>query len=178
MNTKISTRSLARGAILLALCVAVQQFKNVSQFITGPLVNTILILSALMVGLWGGVIIACLSPLLAFLIAPSAVLQAVPVMIPIIMVGNVLIVLAAYAAREGETVQMGIALVIGSVLKALFLWLATTYFAIPVFGSQLPDQMKAMMGAMFSYNQLITALIGSVLVLLVWWKLKEIIHRA
>ena len=41
------TRFLTRTALLLALCVVVQQFKTVSQFITGPLVNLILLLAAL-----------------------------------------------------------------------------------------------------------------------------------
>ena len=65
------TRMLTRTALLLALCVVVQQFKTVSQFITGPLVNLILLLAALAVGLGSGLCIAVLSPILAFLIAPS-----------------------------------------------------------------------------------------------------------
>jgi hypothetical protein len=94
------TKFVTRTAILLALCLVVQQFKTLSQFITGPLVNVILIIAALAVGLWSGLIIAVLSPVIAFFIAPSPVMKLVPQLMIMIMLGNSLIVLLAWLFRE------------------------------------------------------------------------------
>ena len=175
MKQKFTARVLARAAILLALCVVVQQFKSLSQFITGPLVNAILILAGLTVGLWGGICIAILSPLLAFLIAPSPVLQAVPMMLPIIAIGNIIMVVASYMVKNATNIKLGISLAVASVVKGAFMGLTTIYVIIPIFGQNLKAPMVATMSATFSYTQTITAAIGSALVLLVWWKLKNII---
>lgn len=175
MKQKFTAKIIARAAILLALCVVVQQFKSISQFITGPIVNAILILSGLTVGLWGGVLIAILSPLLAFLISPSPVLQAAPMMIPIIMVGNIIMVVAPYIMKNSSNIKLGISLAVGSIVKGAFMGLTTIYLIIPFFGASLKPPMITAMTSMFSYFQTITAAIGSALVLLVWWKLKNII---
>ncbi len=51
---KLSTRQLAQTALLLAICIASQFFKNLSVYITGPVVNTTIIIAVLAVGLWSG----------------------------------------------------------------------------------------------------------------------------
>lgn len=168
--TKLSVKFITRTALLLALCVVVQQFKNLSQYITGPLVNTILIIAALAVGLWSGIAIAVLSPILAFLISPSPVMKLVPQIIPVIMLGNVIIVLFSYFFKKRNLI---IGLALGSVCKAGFLWLGVSYFIIPVFGSALKEPQKVTLTAMFSYNQLITAVIGSIIAYLLWLRLKK-----
>ncbi|MDD3429777.1 MAG: ECF transporter S component [Oscillospiraceae bacterium] len=163
---------VTRTAVLLALCVAVQQFKSLSQFITGPLVNAILIIAALAVGLWSGIAIAVLSPVLAFLISPSPIMQAVPQLIPVIMVGNAIIVVCVYVLRNQKYWWAGLAL--GSVLKAGFLALAVKAFIIPTFGGNLVEKQITALGLMFSYNQLITAAIGSVIAGLLWLRLHKV----
>ncbi|NLO47493.1 MAG: ECF transporter S component [Clostridiales bacterium] len=164
------TKFVARTAILLALCLVVQQFKTLSQFITGPLVNLILIIAALAVGLWSGVIIAVLSPVAAFLITPSPVLRLVPQLIIMIMFGNVLIVLFTWLFREKK---LWIGLAIGSVLKAGALTLSLHFIIFPFFGDVLKEPQRIALSAMFSYNQLITAAIGSLICVLIWPRLKK-----
>ena len=165
------TKFVVRTAVLLALCVAVQQFKSVSQFITGPLVNLILILAVLAVGLWGGVAIAVLSPLMAALISPAPVMKLVPQMVPLIMVGNLVLVVCIHLLRE-KKLWMGLAL--GTLLKPAALALGVQLVVLPFFGTALNDMQRAMVTAMFSYNQVITAAIASVICLLVWPRLHKV----
>ncbi len=167
---KISVQILTRSALLLALCVAVQQFKVLSQFITGPLVNAILIIAVLYVGLWSGLAIAVLSPLFALLINPAPIMQLVPQMGAIIALGNIIIVLGTYLFKNRSLIA---GLVVGSVLKAAALWAGISLLVIPVYGQMLKAPQKAALTAMFSYNQLITAIIGSLIAYLVWSRLKN-----
>ena len=99
---QLYTRVITRPALLLALCVVVQQFKNLSQFITGPLVNLILMVAAMAVGLGSGLCIAVLSPILAFLIAPSALMQLMPQLIALVAAGNAVLVVCAWALRKQQ----------------------------------------------------------------------------
>ena len=163
---------LTKTALLLALCVAVQQFQGLSQFFTGPLVNAILIIAGLAAGLWGGLAIAVLSPVLAYLIAPQPILQNLPQMIIVIMIGNAVMVIAAYVFRNK---YLPAGLVVGSIVKTGFLWLAVSYLVLPLFGQALPEKMKSALTATFSINQLYTALIGNVLAYLIWRIVKKAI---
>ena len=64
-NTKTSSslKTLCRTAIFLALLIAVQFVtRSMGQYVTGSLVNLILIASGLMCGLWGGLAVAVLCP--------------------------------------------------------------------------------------------------------------------
>lgn len=161
---KISVRQLTYAALLLALCVGAQQLKGFSQYVTGPLVNATLILAALLAGLWGGLAIAVLSPVFAFLIAPFPIVQAVPQMLPLIMLGNVVIALCAGLLREKKRLPLGLTfgLALGAVLKPLTLFLGVRFVILPYFAAGLPAPMKTMLTAMFSVNQLVTAAVGSV----------------
>ena len=53
---KFTTRGLVQTGLLLAVCIASQFFKNLSVYLTGPIVNTTIILAVLAVGLWSGIL--------------------------------------------------------------------------------------------------------------------------
>lgn len=163
-------RLITRTAVLLALCVAVQQFKTLSQFITGPLVNVILILAALAVGLWGGAAVAVLSPLMAALISPAPIMKLVPQIVPLIMLGNLTMVLCVWLLRE-KKLWMGMGL--GCLLKPAVLALGVQLIILPFFGGALNDMQRTMVTAMFSFNQVITAVIGSAICLVLWPRLSK-----
>ena len=162
---KISTKQIALTAMFLALLIAVQQFKNLSTLITGPFVNAILIITTLYLGVFSGLTVAVLSSLFAFLVNPSKLLLALPLMTPTVMVANAIIVLAVYIFRKKNLI---VGMTIGSILKTAFLWIAANYVLIPIFGSGLPDPMKLALKTAFSYNQLITAAAGSVIAYIIW----------
>lgn len=53
---KMKTRQITVTAIMLAICIASQFFKNLSVYITGPIINAALILTVLYAGLVCGII--------------------------------------------------------------------------------------------------------------------------
>jgi hypothetical protein len=171
ITMKISIKTITYTALFLALTIAFQQFKALNQFITGPIVNAILIISTLYIGLACGSIIAFLSPISAVLINPSPLMLAVPMMTPLIIIGNLIIVFSASYYKDKN---LAIGLTLGSVLKALFLWIGVSYVVLPYFGAGLAPKLKMLAQAAFSYNQLITALVGSLIAYLIWLRLKRI----
>jgi len=163
-STKI--QQLTRTALLLALCIA-SQYLIKNQYITGSIVNAILILATLVAGLYGGLAIAVLSPVFAFL---TGLAPAVPPLIAIIALGNAIMVLSVHFFK-GKKLPLG--LVAGSICKAGFLFLATRYVLFTLFASMLKPKQVENITIMFSYPQIITAAIGSVLAFGVYMVLKK-----
>ena len=89
-QTNRSLKTLCRTAIFLALLIAVQFVtRSMGQYVTGSLVNLILIASGLMCGLWGGLAVAVLSPICAFFIGIG---PAFPQVVPAVALGNAVLV--------------------------------------------------------------------------------------
>jgi hypothetical protein len=170
---KPSIKQITYTAVLLALCIGVQQLKMLSHYITGSMVNAILILAVLRVGLWSGLVIAVLSPVLAFLIVPMPVLQAVPQMLPLIALANAVIVLCV---RLFGQKRLPVGLAAGAALKPLTLFLGVRYIILPYFEATQPDAMINVLKVMFSTNQLITAALGSLLAYAVYRALPKTLH--
>ena len=87
MNKKV--RWITETAVMLALLVALQALtKGFGQFVTGSCVNAVLAVTVLTAGLGSGIVVAVLSPVLAYLlgIAPQLLV------LPAIMVGNTVFV--------------------------------------------------------------------------------------
>ena len=93
-ENKFGTRQIATTAVLLAICIVSQVFKNLSIFITGPIVNTCIVLAVLMVNLPCGIILSIITPITAYMIAMSPVMMAVPAIIIFIMLGNIVLAVA------------------------------------------------------------------------------------
>ena len=167
---KISTKQIAIGGVLLALMIASQFLKNISVFITGPIVNLILIIATLSVGLGMGVILSVIAPITSFLITGAPVMKAVPLIIPAVMVGNIIICVAAwfFYYRLNFKGKLPAGLVVGSVFKFLFMTAVIVKFLLPTFGTALPEKAIVVASNTFSFVQLITALIGSALACAVW----------
>ena len=87
MNKKV--RWITETAVMLALLVALQALtKGFGQFVTGSCVNAVLAVTVLTAGLGSGIVVAVLSPVLAYLlgIAPQILV------LPAIMAGNTVFV--------------------------------------------------------------------------------------
>lgn len=91
---KLTTKQIATTALLLAICIMSQFLKNSIVYITGPVINAALILAVLYCGLGCGIILAVITPVTAFLITGSPVMSAIPAIIPCIIAGNIILVLA------------------------------------------------------------------------------------
>lgn len=175
---KITTKQITTTAILLAICIASQFFKNLSVYITGPIINACLIIAALSVGLVCGLILAVVTPITSFIITGSPVMAAVPLIIPCVILGNAILVFCVSKLKNkgmsGNKIMLPASMIIGSVIKALFMGITISVLILP---NMLPEPLLPKLGvlkAQFSITQLVTALIGSVLAYIIWIPLKKI----
>ncbi len=169
---KDSVKFLVRTAVLLALCVVIQLVVT-GQWIKGPLVNTVLLVAAMAVGLPGGLVVAILNPLLVFLINAPGPMKLCPQILPVVMLGNCVLVLVAWLLRKPA---MGIpGLVAAAVAKGLVMTALTSWVVLPFFGAKLVAKgLDATVKIMFGMTQLYTAAIGCVVFFLIWQVLKKV----
>ena len=174
---------ITETAVMLALLVSLQALtKPAGQLVTGSCVNAVLAVSALVGGLGCGVTVALCSPVLAYLLGIAPQILTVPA----IVVGNCVFVmlLALLADKSGK-----------NVLKQILAWIAAaaakfvSLYAIVVLlicgvlreGLLASGLMKAPMlkvlPATFSWPQLITALAGGAVALLMTPVLRKALHK-
>ena len=173
-----SAKFITRTGILLALTILFQSLRvlipfmpaNISQYVVGSLVNLSLIVAAVMVGIKGGLVIAAVAPVIAFLqgFTPS------PVLVVPIALGNIVLVAAAALLHDKNPV---LAFSSGAVLKFLTLYISVVHIALPFFMPNAPDKMRALLSVQFSWPQLVTAAIGGILATGVLAALKNIIRE-
>lgn len=173
---KITAKQITTTAILLAICIVSQFFKNLSVYITGPIINACLILAVLSVGMVCAIILAVITPVTAFFISGSPIMAAIPAILPCVMIGNVILVLGVGLIMKKVKGNGGLiaGMAAGSVLKALFMGVFISLILIP---NLIPEAMVPKMGVFqmtFSLTQLITAVIGSVYAFIIWIPLKKV----
>ena len=173
---KITAKQITTTAILLAICIVSQFFKNLSVYITGPIINACLILAVLSVGMVCAIILAVITPVTAFFISGSPIMAAIPAIIPCVMIGNAILVLGVGLIMKKVKGNGGLiaGMAAGSVLKALFMGVVISLILIP---NLIPEAMVPKMGVFqmtFSLTQLITEVIGSVYAFIIWIPLKKV----
>ena len=186
MNKKILW--LTQTAVMLALLVALQALtKPLGQLVTGSCVNAVLAITVLVVGLSGGITVALISPVCAFLlgIAPNFI-----TVLPI-MLGNVCYVLilhlilgrsmmplwkqpAALIAAAG--VKFGVLYIL---VVRVICGLASGALLGKKIGNivVLAPPMLKMLPTMFAWPQLFTALIGGAVAILIAPILRKALHK-
>ena len=178
---KITTKQLVQTALLLAICIASQYFKNLSVYITGPIVNLTIILAVLSVGLWSGLLLSIIAPVTAFFFTGSPIMAAIPLMFP---AGNAVLAVTVWYFQKKTSFKWRLpaGLIAGSVLKAVFMGIVIVLIILPIFGDNIASKLPkpealpmvlATAKVTFSVTQLTTALIGSVLAYLIWMPLKK-----
>ena len=155
---------ITRTAIFIALLIVVQfATKPLGQYVTGSLVNLLLIMSVMTCGFSSGLTVAVLSPVFAILLGIGPPFW---VLVPFIILGNCAIALIWYfiAVRAFKDKFAGylIALPAGAAGKFLILYLTIVRLLLPLF-LNLPAKQAAVITAAFSFTQLFTALIGGAL---------------
>lgn len=185
---KITTKQITTTAALLAICIISQSFKNFSPYITGPIVNATLILATLSAGLFSGVLLSIIAPITAFFFTGSPIMAGVPLMFPLIMAGNLILVFSSYFFynKAKFPFRLEIGLIFGSIVKAAFMGIVVIYVIFPYFGNNIASQLpkpealpKVLEAAKvtFSITQLITALVGSALACIIWIPLKKVMEK-
>jgi len=171
---------ITRTAISLALLVTAQiVLKALGQLVLGSVVNLILIATTMLIGISEGITIAILSPFLAFLLGFG---PAVPQIVPVVMLGNVTIVLIWYliagridVIEKTTFVRFSIALIIAAVTKFLVLWLGVVKVVVPLLNIQNPQ--ATVLSTAFSFPQLYTAVIGGLVAISIVTPLSKIIKK-
>lgn len=168
------TLFITRTAAMLALLIVLQAAtKNLGQFVTGSCVNAVLAAATLLGGFASGLIVAVVSPFLAFLLGIGPKLIEV---VPAIAIGNLALVLILWAIKGDGALNRVIKWIAASVGKFLVLYLLVIQLLCRVM--TLPEKMTATFSTMFSWPQLVTALIGSGIMLLVLPILQKAIRKA
>ena len=167
MRKAFSTKQLTTTALLLALCIVFQSMKGLSVYLTGSAVNCILVIATLYCGLFSGTFMAVLTPVVAYFIGATPIINMVPLMLPVIMIGNELLVLSVWLLHK-KMLEVG--LLVGSAVKALFLWGAVWFAVLPFFGTSLPQPMITTVKTTFSVTQFVTACIGSAIAWVIYKK--------
>jgi hypothetical protein len=191
MNKKI--RRITETAVMLALLICLQWAGSfvpeqmTKQLITGSFVNAVLAVTVLMVGLSSGITVALISPVFAYFlkIAPNFI-----TVLPI-MVGNVcfVVLLRLICGKTMKPVwKQPIALAAAAVVKFGVLYVLVVKIICGVASGALlgkklgsvvllaPPMLK-MLPTMFAWPQLVTALIGGTLALVIVPTLRKALHR-
>ncbi len=165
---------ITRTAVLLALLVVLQALtRNAGQIVTGSCVNAVLAAAALFCGFASGAVVALVSPFLAFVLGIGPKLIQI---VPAIALGNLTLV-AILCAIKGETIVIrAVKWVAASIGKFLVLYLLVVQLLCRIL--TLNEKQIATFSAMFSWPQLLTALIGSGILLLIAPILKKALPKA
>ena len=191
MNKKI--RWITETAVMLALLICLQWVGSfipeqmTKQLITGTCVNAVLAITVLFVGMSSGITVAVISPVCAFLfgIAPNFITVAP------IMVGNVcfVVLLKLLVGKTFKPVwRQPLALAAAAVVKFGVLYILVVKVICGVasgalLGKKLGDivvlapPMLKMLPTMFAWPQLITALAGGTVALLITPVLRKALHK-
>ena len=172
-SKKFGTKEIAITALLLAICIVSQIFKNLSIFITGPIINVCICLAVVLVGLPCGIALSIITPVTAFFIAASPVMTAVPWILPFIMGGNLVLAFGVQLLLKKDvlnakggvySVSCYLKAIVCAALKGAFMGLTISLWLLPTF---IPVESKlrgklSVFQTTFSLFQFLTALIGFV----------------
>lgn len=170
------TLQITQAAVLIALLVLLQSVtKAGGQFVTGSCVNAVLAIGVLFAGIWSGVSVAVISPFLAFALG---ICPKVIAIVPAIAVGNVVYVLMLHvllSKKQHPLWRQGIDVLSAAICKFATLYLIVAQLLCRVL--PLPEKQVTTLTAMFSWPQLITALIGGGVALLIVPVLRKAFRR-
>ncbi len=125
-----------------------------TQWLTGPLVNGLLILTLLTVGLSEALVLS----LIPSTVALSAGLLPLPLapMVPFIIISNAIFVLGFYYLKP---INNYFALITSAFLKFIFLFLTVQF----LMSTMLSDKLIGKLSIMMSWPQFITAIVGGLI---------------
>ena len=159
MKQKTQLRWITQTALMLALLIALQAItKPLGQLVTGSFVNAVLAVTVLIAGCGSGLTVAVISPVLAYLLGIAPQILTVPA----IMVGNAVYVLLLHLLSSRRLLAWLTAAVAKfAVLYAIVVWLICGLLSEKLIQAGLMKApMLNVLPATFSWPQLITALIG------------------
>ncbi len=167
------TQKITRTALLIAILFVIQYFKNISAYISGPIVNTILLIATFYIGIPSGILLSIIAPVSSYFIAGGAAMtflmtQTKFTALPIIIIGNIIYVLfSAIIYNQKNNLNLILGLTVSSVLKWLFMFLSADFIIKPLFEENLGEKI-AILGKIFGTLQLYAAIVGSIIFYLIF----------
>ena len=165
---------ITRSAVLIALVVTVQAATIVlaaipmlRQYVTGSVVNMILIVSVMAAGIPTGLSVGIISPIFASLMGVVPGWQWP--LVPFIALGNVMLVLVWHLIGKrsivNKYVTRCVTVGVAAIVKFLVLYIGIVQVMLHVLELQQPQIVA--LSATFSITQIFTAIIGGILATLV-----------
>ncbi len=145
--------------VLLGVATIVPLFHQ--QMITGPIVNATLFASVILLGTQAGMMVGLIPSLVA--LSVGTLPASLAPMVPYIMLGNAILVLIFGFLKEKN---YWLAMITSSVLKFIFLFATSTI----VIDLLLKKELAQSVALMMSWPQLLTALMGGIIVWLFFKK--------
>lgn len=174
---------ITETAVMVAALVTLQFLtKPMGQLVTGTCVNAVLVIAALVGSLSCGVTVALVSPVLAFFLGIAPQILTVPA----IMVGNTVFVVLHRLLADHTGTHIGkqlTAWILAAAAKfaalyAIVVWLICGIMAESLMAAgTLKAPMLQALTATFSWPQLITALTGGAVALIVFPVLRKALKR-
>ncbi len=144
---------LSQFIILMGIAVTAPLLAH-QQAISGPIINAALFISTVLLGVRGAILIALVPSLIALSVGLLPPILAP--MIPFIMLGNAILILAFSYLREKN---YWLAMISASLIKFLFLWGTSSIVINLLLKKEIAQKIALMMG----WPQLLTALAGGLI---------------
>ncbi len=181
---KFKTKQITQTALLLAICIISQFLKNTSVYLTGPIINAALLIALLCINIQAALLLSCITPITAFFINGSPIMASIPLMFPVIMIGNMILVFFTWLfyQKKKTNPSLWMGMFIGCAIKAAFMWIMTSYVLFPVFGENIkshipkPEALPKVLETAkltFSITQFVTAIVGCVLTVIIMIPLRK-----
>lgn len=174
---------ITETAVMLALLVTLQSItKPMGQLVTGSCVNAVLSVTVLVAGLYSGITVALISPVLAYLLGIAPQILTVPA----IMIANTVFVVLLHliAGKDSKKIaRQVIAWISAAAAKFATLYFVVIWLICGVFSEGLLESgilktpMLKTLPATFSWPQLFTALIGGAVALLITPVLRKALRK-
>lgn len=176
---KRNIRFVTRTALLLAVAILFQflgkYLGTYNNFIVGPVVNAVLLIATEIVGIFSGIFISIAAPLVSALTNKAAIAPVILAFSPFIMAGNaVYVVIYALLNKSKTLTSRSLAAGVGSVVKFLLLYGSVLAFTRLM---SINEKIAAVLVGLFGWPQLVTAIIGSIVAILVIPVLKRTVKE-
>ncbi|MHC1685218.1 MAG: ECF transporter S component [Clostridiaceae bacterium] len=160
-----NTKNIVRSALMLAVVIVFQfigrNVPQINQFFVGPIVNTVLLITAFICGTKWGLLTGLLTPIMALLVGQLAAPMAP--FIPFIAIGNMIYVLI-FGLLTQDKIKRIIGIVIGSLAKFIFLYFSAVKLT-GLFNLNIPPKVLSNLAVAMGIPQLLTALAGGIFAL-------------
>lgn len=162
-----NTKNIVRTALMLATVIVFQfigrNVPQINQFLVGPIVNTVLLITAFICGTKWGLITGLLTPVMALLVGQLAAPLAP--FIPFIAIGNMIYVLI-FGVLKTDKIKRIIGIIAGSLAKFIFLYFSAVKLT-GLFNLNIPPKVLSNLAVAMGIPQLITALAGGIFALVI-----------